>query len=569
MQEQLKNSIRNALATLGIEAGTIVLERPADILHGEYSTSAALAHAKAAQLAPRALAEKIVAELEKNPVADVEKIEIAGPGFINFRLSKKHFADTVAEIAAQPETWGRNALHAGKKILVEHSSPNLFKPFHIGHVMNNAIGEAITRLARFSGADVTEVSYPSDISLGIGKAVWVILREGGAEKVASFGSELETLAYLGDCYVRGTKAYEDDPEAAKEIRAITAQLYEHETASDAWKTYETARDINLSYFKKITARLGSQFDAFIFESEAGTEGAKIIRANTPAVFKESEGASIYEGEQDGLHTRVFINKDGYPTYEAKDVGLMSLKFARYSPDISIFITDHEQQEYFKVVAAAAGKVNPVWKEKTVHRTHGRMSFKGQKMSSRLGGVPLAQTLVDTLFEEVAERSDRLDTAADRASVDAIGIAALKFAILRVMAGKNINFDPDTSLSFEGDSGPYLQYTAVRAKSVLEKAKAEGIVPAVALPDGWETTIVEKLLAQFPDAVAHATEEWAPHHAVGHLLDLAQAFNSWYGNTKIADAADPASPYKLGITEAFLTTMKNGLWLLGIQMPEKM
>ncbi len=569
MREQLEHAIKGALKSLGIEAGTIVLEHPAELAHGEYSTSAALAYAKAAQQNPRALAEQIVAELEKNMPAGIDKIEIAGPGFINFRFSNGHFAQMVARIAAEPEAWGKSDMHAGKKILVEHSSPNLFKPFHIGHVMNNAIGEAITRLARFSGASVTEVSYPSDISLGIGKAVWVILKEGGVEKVQSFATDLEALAYLGDCYVRGTKVYEDDPEAAKEIKAITAQLYEHDEASETYKTYEAGKAINLDYFKKITARLGSQFDAFIFESEAGEAGAKIIRDNTPQVFTQSDGAYIYEGEQDGLHTRVFINKEGYPTYEAKDVGLMSIKFARYAPEISIFITDHEQTEYFKVVAAAAGKVNPVWQEKTVHRTHGRMSFKGQKMSSRLGGVPLAQTLVDTLFEEVSERSERLSAETDRATIDAIAVAALKFAILRVMAGKNINFDPDTSLSFEGDSGPYLLYTAVRAKSVLEKAKAEGLSPNVALPENWNATDLEKLIVKFPDIVARSIEEWAPHHTVGYLLDLAQAFNSWYGNTKIADAADPASPYKLALTEAFLATMKQGLYLLGVEMPEKM
>lgn len=569
MREELEHAIKDALKDLGIEAGAIVLEHPAELAHGDYSTSAALSHAKSTGMNPRALAEKIVAEFEKNMPAGIEKIEIAGPGFINFHFSKEYFAQTVARIAAEPEVWGKSSVHVGKKILVEHSSPNLFKPFHIGHVMNNAIGEAITRLARFSGASVTEVSYPSDISLGIGKAVWIILKEGGVEKVHSFASDLEALAYLGDCYVRGTKAYEDDPEAAKEIKAITAQLYEHDGASDAYKTYEAGKAINLDYFKKITARLGSQFDAFIFESEAGEAGAKIVRDNTPAVFKQSDGAYIYEGEQDGLHTRVFINKEGYPTYEAKDVGLMSIKFARYSPDISIFITDHEQTEYFKVVAAAAGKVNPVWQDKTVHRTHGRMSFKGQKMSSRLGGVPLAQTLVDTLFEEVSERSERLSSETDRATIDAIAVAALKFAILRVMAGKNINFDPDTSLSFEGDSGPYLLYTAVRAKSVLEKAKTESIASSATLPENWNPTDVEKLIAKFPDVVTRSIEEWAPHHTVGYLLDLAQAFNSWYGNTKIADASDPASAYKLGLTEAFLATMKQGLYLLGMEMPEKM
>ncbi len=568
MKDTLEQIVKNALKNLGIEAENVVLEHPAEITNGDYSTSAALAYAKAAQISPRALAEKIVAEIEKNKPTEIEKIEIAGPGFINFYLSKEFFGKAIANVLVD-SNWGKNNSYAGKKILVEHSSPNLFKPFHIGHVMNNAIGESITRIARYSGAEVTLISYPSDISLGIAKAVWVILQEGGVEKIKSFDSTLSALAYLGDCYVRGTKAYEEDPEVAKEIKAITAQLYDQDVDSIAYQVYEEGKIINLTYFQEITARLGSHFDAFIFESEAGVEGAKIIRDNTPTVFKQSEGAYIYEGEQDGLHTRVFINKEGYPTYEAKDVGLMSLKFKKYSPDLSIFITDHEQTEYFKVVSTAAGKVHSEWKEKTVHRTHGRMSFKGQKMSSRLGGVPLAQTIVDTLVEEVALQSKSLHKEADKGTIDAIAIAALKFTILRATAGKNINFDPETSLSFEGDSGPYLQYTAVRANSILQKAKEVQLNPNANIPSGWITTNLERMISRFPDVVTVSINEWAPHHVVGYLVELGQLFNSWYATGKIIDETDEASSYKLALVESFLKTMKNGLYLLGIEVPEKM
>ncbi len=262
-----------------------------------------------------------------------------------------------------------------------------------------------------------------------------------------------------------------------------------------------------------------------------------------------------------MHTRVFINKDGYPTYEAKDVGLLSLKFSRYNPDLSIFVTDHEQSEYFKVVVSAAGKINKIWKDRTIHRTHGRMSFKGQKMSSRLGGVPIASTLIEAVAEEVKEKS-RESTEEIR---NMIAISALKFTILKSMAGKNINFDPDTSLSFEGDSGPYLQYSTVRSGSVLQKAD-------VSMEDCNQVEIitdVEKYLARFPEVVENCIDLWEPHHMVGYLLDLAQAFNSWYGRVKIIDAENKDMPYNLAITRAFQITMKNGLYLLGIKSPEKM
>jgi arginyl-tRNA synthetase len=425
--------------------------------------------------------------------------------------------------------------------------------------MNNTIGESINRFARFSGAEVETISYPSDVSLGIGKAVWAFM-DGGVEKLNEFKTEEEKLNYLGNCYVVGTKAMEENPSLEPRIREITKIIYEH-IDSPEYEAYKIGKEINLSYFKNITKSLGSNFDDFIYESEAGKEGEKLVRENTGKIFEESEGAVVYKGEQDGLHTRVFINKEGYPTYEAKDVGLLSLKFSRYNPDLSIFVTDHEQSEYFKVVVTAAGKINSTWKEKTIHRTHGRMSFKGQKMSSRLGGVPIASTLIQAVAEEVKEKSPESSEEIQ----NMIAISALKFTILKSMAGKNINFDPDTSLSFEGDSGPYLQYSTVRSGSVLEK----GHVSMEDCNQPETITDVEKYLDRFPEVAEQCISLWEPHHMVGYLLDLAQAFNSWYGRVKIIDAENKDMPYNLAITRAFQITMKNGLYLLGIETPEKM
>jgi arginyl-tRNA synthetase len=559
MKAKLELMIQEAVqAVFGISDIACSLEH-ADLGHGDYATNAALVVSKRAGEEPKVVAEKLIEHLSKTNDPMIRSIASAGPGFINITLSPAFFSDVL--IKAQQESWGRNMIASGKKIVVEHSSPNLFKPFHVGHVMNNTIGESIVRLAQYSGAAVTAVSYPSDVGLGIGKTIWVLLQDG-AEKLDTLKTIPEQLAYLGECYVRGTKAHEENENIQKEVRGITKQLYEH-TPGPALEVYEKGKKINLEYFLAIVERLGSRFDAFIYESEAGTAGAAIVRKNIPDVFEESDGAVIYRGEQDGLHTRVFINTDGYPTYEAKDIGLLSLKFDRYSPDISILITDHQQTSYYEVVLAAAGKINPAWKECMVHRTHGRMGFKGQKMSSRLGGIPTAQSVLDTVVEEVSERSADLSSE----SKEIIAIGALKFVILRAMAGKNINFDPDSSLSFEGDSGPYLQYTAVRAASVLAKAKDAGIVPMIS--ESNDPTNVERIIARFPDIIERSTNEWAPHHIVGYLLELAQSFNSWYGNTKIIDESNGDTPHRLAITQALSQTIRNGLWLLGINTPEKM
>lgn len=511
---------------------------------------------------PLDLAEKIASEIEKIKPEYILKVEAVHPGFINFFLSPEYFSGEIKNVLEQKENYGISEKHKNKKILVEHSSPNLFKPFHIGHVMNNTIGESIVKLAKFSGADVTAISYPSDVSLGIGKAL-LILIEDGKDKLDEFKTLREKLTYLGDCYVRGTKAYEDDESVVQKVKDITKVLYE-KTPGEVLDLYNKCKEINLSYFKDIAKRLGSEFEDFIFESEAGEEGEKIVRENIGKVFEESEGAIIFKGEERGLHTRVFINKEGFPTYEAKDIGLLFLKFERFSPDISILITDNQQAPYYQVVLEAAGEINKNWKEKTIHRTHGRMSFKGQKMSSRLGGVPLATDVLDVVFAEVKDKSSELDNE----TADRVAIASLKFSILKSMAGKDINFDPDTSLSFEGDSGPYLQYTAVRANSVLMKAKEVGIESEV-IEIKSETGDLEKMISRFPKIVSTSVDEWAPHHISSYLLNLSQTFNSWYGSTKILDLENSEAKYNLALTLATKIVLTNGLNILGIEVPEKM
>lgn len=561
IREKIKNLIEKTLNQDGIELVDFSIDHPTEISHGDYSTNVAMILAKKMKANPVSLAEELAKKIEKDE--DVDRVTVAGQGFINFYLSSGFFTKALQEVLTKADEFGKNKLHEGKKILVEHSSPNLFKPFHIGHVMNNAVGESITRLAEFSGTMPIKISYPSDVSLGIGKAVWSLL-EGGAGHLDSLESVGEKLIYLGKCYADGTKAYEENPAIEKRVREITEIIYE-KRESPEYEAYLKGREINLKYFEDITERLGSKFNDFIFESEAGEKGKEIVLKNVGKIFEESDGAIIYKGENDGLHTRVFINKEGYPTYEAKDIGLLFLKFEKYNPDISILVTDREQSEYYKVVLSAAGKINHHWKNKTIHRTHGRMSFKGEKMSSRLGNTPLAVDILDTVAEEV---KNRMTDSPNQERVDEISIAALKFTILKAMAGKNINFDPETSLSFEGDSGPYLQYTRARGNSILEKALNLGIqIEEIKSPGN--ITEVEKYLYRFPEVVELSIKEWAPHHIAGYLLSLAQSFNSWYGSTKIVDIENVNASYNLAITKAVGQVIKNGLYLLGIKSPDRM
>ncbi len=558
IQGIIKGTVSKALAELGFSDAAITLEHPVELSHGDYATNTAMALAKQAGESPKALAEKIVNKILEQKPDFIESVSVAGPGFINFTLSKSFFASAIPEILKSEEHFGKTNTLVGRKILVEHSSPNLFKPFTVGHMMNNAIGESLVRLMRFSGANVATMSFPSDISLGVAKAIFILLEKFGENFLP------DDVAVLGDAYVEGTQKYKDDESIHVRVKEIADNLYA-KTSSPELELFEKCKQFNIAYFESTMARLGSRFDSYIYESEAGTVGTEIIKKYTPSVFTESEGAIVYIPDESKKHlnTAVFINSQGNPTYEAKDIGLLSLKFDRIHPDTSIFITDHEQIPHFQIVLDAAQKIESAWAERSMHVFHGRMGFKGQRMSSRLGGAPIAIDMITAVHEEVRERSpESSDELADQ-----IAIGAIKFSILRAKPGQNINFDPETSLSFEGDSGPYLQYTHARIQSLIEKGAALGITPTY---NTDELSDLEKVLYRFPEVVEHAISEYAPQYIVTYLIEIARAFNSYYGMNKIIDEENKeVSAHRLALARATQIILKNGLYLLGIAAPEKM
>lgn len=565
IQDIIQQAISKALAGSPLPISEISLEHPAELSHGDYSTNIAMVLGKEMKMAPKALAEKIQADLSNNLPKEIEKVTVAGPGFINFHLSAEFFQQEIPEILKAGDSFGKTNILSGKKVLVEHSSPNLFKPFHIGHMMNNAIGESLVQLMKSSGADVSTMSFPSDISLGVAKAVYFLLNNGDVGFLDSEHTLQNKINYLGQMYVAGTQKYEDDPSIHARVKEIADNLYAGKNSLEL-SVFEKCKKFNIAYFESITGKLGSHFDSYIYESEAGIVGKEILEAHTPSVFTKSEGAIVYIPEESKKHlnTAVFINSQGNPTYEAKDIGLLKLKFDRVHPDISIFVTDHEQIPHFNIVLDAAEKINPEWTYKSVHATHGRMSFKGQKMSSRLGGVPLAEEMLQVVGDEVKERSTHAETPE---IFESIAIGAIKFAILRTKPGQNINFDPETSLSFEGDSGPYLQYTHARIQSLIEKGKGLGIEPKY---NSGQISDLEKMLYRFPEVVESAITGYAPQHIVTYLLETARAFNSYYGEHMIVDEENKeVSAHRLALARGTQIVIKNGLMLLGIKAPEKM
>lgn len=556
-KDAITKSLRNALQGFGITDAKIVLEHPADLTHGDYATSVALSVAKKAGESPKALAEKIVASLGTIP--DVEKIENAGPGFINFHLSRSFFAKQVENIVAKGEQWGNNSSLKGERIMYEYTDPNPFKVFHIGHLMSNTLGESLARIAEASGADVVRANYQGDIGPHVAKCIWGLMHDK---------LDPESIEDISTAYVRGSTAYDDDAEVKKEIDTLNKRLYENDP--ELKDIYDAGRKTSLDHFEVIYKILGTTFQHYFFESEVAAAGIEVVkRGLADGVFEESDGAVVYKGEKKGLHTRVFLTSKGTPTYETKELGLDKTKFEKEKLTHSIIITANEQDGFFKVVLAAMADVLPDVASKTQHISHGMMQLVGGKMSSRKGNVITGESLIADMRERAYKKMEERplgDTKHDVA--DAVAVAAIKYEVLKQGTGKNIVFDPEASLSFEGDSGPYLQYSYVRASSILRKAKEEGVSGGVAeIPT--EASVLERTLYRLPEAIERAAVEHEPHHITTLLTELASLFNSWYASGKIVDSTDATSPYKVLMTEAFATTMKNGLTVLGIRTPEAM
>ncbi len=559
MKQQIQVVFEKALQNLDIAGSSFRLEYPENPEHGDFSCNVAMVNAKKLGMAPKVLAEKVVAEIGKGNSDFIASATVAGPGFINITIKSTVFTENIISVAQGDGEYGWNKNDADKKVMVEYTDPNPFKVLHIGHLMSNAIGESISRLVQSAGAEVKRANWQGDVGPHVAKAIWGALHLNVPDK---HGAE-----FWGKAYTHGALAYEDDAAAKKEVDEINKKVYSR-TDDQINKLYDQGRKESLEAFEVMYAKLGTKFDNYFFEGTEGRNGEPIVREYLKkGVFQESEGAIVFKGEDHGLHTRVFMTSQGLPTYETKELGLNAEKFKLY-PDLaeSIIITANEQSDYFRVLLKVMELVMPNVAAKTKHMSHGMMRFASGKMSSRKGNVISAEALIDDIRSLVTEKiADREFSATQKDEIaDAVAIGAIKYTILRQAVGSDVIFDSASSISFEGDSGPYLQYAAVRAGSILEKGKKEGKIVA---PE--EVTMLERLISRFPDIVERARAEYAPQHIASYLMALAGEFNAYYANHQIVDDADPLSPYRVALTKAFRTVMINGLWILGIKVPERM
>lgn len=533
----------------------VTLTRPEEA-HGDYATNVAMQLAGRLGVLQRDVATKLAEALTARLGADVNEVTIAGPGFLNIRLSDRALVGQLNASIAQ--VW------AGKTVLTEYSDPNPFKPLHAGHLYTTLVGDVISRLYEAAGAKVTRINYGGDVGLHVGKSMWAIMRAihnnpAGLNAVAENGRP----QWLGKRYVEGNNAYEDDETSKAEIIETNKRVYavhaEDDRQSDFAKVYWTCRQWSYDYFVTLYDGLQvHQFDRVIPESEIVPLGVQTVRKHIGDVYQESDGATVFKGEDYGLHTRVFINSAGLPTYEAKDVGLLMTKWRDYQFDHSLVITASEQQQYMEVMLKSVEQFAPEPARRSAHLTHGVVKLKGGvKISSRKGNGPSALDILESARQAQAAHND---------ANEKVVIGAVKYAFLKQRIGGDIIYDPVESVSIEGNSGPYLQYAHARARSIIRKAgETEANLDHVALEAG-ERTLVRKL-GEYTEVVDHAVAEMMPHHICTYLYELCQTFNRFYEhNTVIGDSRQTV---RLALVVKYAATLKAGLELLGMHAPEQM
>lgn len=583
MKDLIKKEIQKAVKKLfGKEVNFSV---SADGKYGDYSSNVAMI----IEGNPRENAEKIKKELLKfDKFKDyISKVEIASPGFLNFWLKDKVFIKNIGEILKIKEKYGSNDLLKGKKIMVEYTDPNPFKEFHIGHLMSNAIGESIARLYEAQNAVVKRACYQGDVGLHVAKAIAGLGAIYKLEfyELLKFGGNLkEKFALIGLAYAYGAANYEINEDDRKLINSINKQIYDkyfnQKKSNPLLDFYEQGRQWSLDYFETIYELLGmsgkkngKHFDYYFFESETGKLGKELVEEFLKkGIFEKSDGAIIFSKEKSGLHTRVFINSEGIPTYEAKELGLAKIKYDEFKYDISVVVTGNEINDYFNVLLKAMESVYPKLAEKTRHIGHGMLRLPTGKMSSRTGDVIKAMNLLGDVEKLVMEKiADRKLSQEDKKEIAAkVALAAVKYSILKQSIGRDIIFDFDKSISFEGDSGPYIQYTYVRTQSILRKAEENEITEFKNIDKIKNEKIsdVERLIQKFPEIVEMAAEKYAPNYICTYLVELCRAFNSYYAKYKIV-SDDEIGRYRIVLSRAVGIVLKNGLNLLGILAPDKM
>ncbi|MFR4798420.1 MAG: arginine--tRNA ligase [Lentihominibacter sp.] len=553
----------------GLEKEEIMsmIETPADSKMGDYAFPC-FKLAKILRKAPPMIAKSIAEDIREDSV--FERVESVN-AYVNMFISKEEFAkEVVDEVIEKGDDYGRSDIGAGKKVIVEYSSPNIAKPFHIGHIRSTVIGNSIYKIYDFLGYDTMRINHLGDYGTQFGKMICAYRRWGNKEDVIK-----EPIKSLLSYYTKFHEEAEKDPSLEDEARAIFTRLEKGEPEEvELWQWF---RDESLKEFNRVYEMLGITFDSYNGESFYSDKMPRFVNElKESGLLIEDDGAQIVKLDEYGLPPALITKSDGSTLYITRDIAAAVYRKETYDFYKNIYVVASQQNLHFQQWIKVIELLGYEWANDCVHVPFGLVSMEEGTMSTRQGRVIFLEDVLNRAVEQtkkiIVEKNVNTENIDDTARE--VGIGAVVFNELSNYRIKDYVFSWDKVLNFEGETGPYVQYTHARACSILRNAGEE--IQANA-KEGFDAKYITsesahrlmKLIYEMPEVIVEAGEKYEPSVVTRHIVDIAQAFNKFYHDEHILVDNEDEKTAKVALVTAAKTAIKNGLGLLGMKAPEKM
>ncbi|MFH1631908.1 MAG: arginine--tRNA ligase [bacterium] len=520
--------------------------------------------AKGKKRNPAEIATELAAKI--GPGKMIEKITSAGP-YVNFTFDNRKFAEQVLEdVKLRKGEYGEAALGKGTKIIVDYAQPNTHKAFHVGHVRNALLGQAVINLLRANGYDVVGATYIGDVGNHVARALWGYKKFQGDKEVPK-EKRAETL---GKIYAKASSYVDQKPEAKEEIAEVQRKLEEGD--EDLVKLWKETREWSLESFRQIFGELGVDPDKWYFESEVEKSGKELAKKLlTDGVAKKSEGATIIDLEDEGLGAFLILKSDGAALYATKELALAMKKDKDYRPDRQLFVVDVRQSLYFKQLFAAMKRAG--FPKKMVHIAYDMVTLPEGAMASRSGNVvtydQLRNKMVIQLVKETKKRHKDWSEKKITETARKIAHASIAFAMLKQDPKSIITFDMKEALSFDGFTGPYILYTIARIESIKKKTRVKPKIDSSKLNDKYSQDLVRKL-SDLPLVVMKVGTNYQVSTVAAWAFETAKLFAEYYHEVKVIDEDDKAgTAARLALIDSVRQALKNSMEMLTIEAVEEM
>jgi len=562
MSELLRKVVVKILKDAGIECKESDIEMPPQPSFGDLSFPC-FGLAKTLKKNPQQIAVEIAQKITVKKDSLVTGVE-AKAGYVNFFLSwEKIVGKLLKEIIANKGKYSFSAKK--KKVMIEFSQPNTNKPMHIGHARNTVLGDSLSKILEAAGNNIVRANYPGDIGLHVAKSMVGYMKWGNNKE-----PDKKSDHFVGDFYIKFFEEAKSNPALEEEARELLRKWESGDKATIAlWKKM---REWCLNGFKETYKKIGVDFDVWFYESEFEKSGKEIVNKllEKGIAFKSPEGAVVADLEKYGLPSCIILRSDGTSLYATKDFQLGIIKFGKYKIDESIYVVGNEQKTYLEQIFKILELFGYEKAKQCYHLAYGLVMLPEGKMSSREGRVVLLDDLIAELEHlsngVVSKANPSMNEAAKKKISEQVALAALKYALLKVSPEKNIIFNKNEVVQFEGDTGPYLQYAHTRCCGILEKAgKWKPCFNQENLTE-QEKELVKNLI-RFPAVVEEAAKDLRPHYVCNYAYELATAFNTFYHACPVLQAEQ--KDFRLTLVKATEIILKNSLDLLGIVALEKM